>query len=167
MRGKNVVACKDIAIGRMPIMLRSSHCVLYNKTDDQIVRMNECPIDPGGYFVVKGVEKVILVQEQLSKNRIIVEADRKGQVGASVTRCVRGASDGEGNKSNRSPRRGGEGGRGGVQFDARAQVQDQLDRQVRQAVHQAQHALRGRPRRDHPQGKGRPRCPHPCALTWH
>lgn len=40
----------------------------------------------GGYFIVKGVEKVILIQEQLSKNRIIVEADRKGAVGASVTR---------------------------------------------------------------------------------
>lgn len=40
----------------------------------------------GGYFIVKGVEKVILIQEQLSKNRIIVEADRKGTVGASVTR---------------------------------------------------------------------------------
>ncbi|KAL0610897.1 DNA-directed RNA polymerase III subunit RPC2, partial [Plecturocebus cupreus] len=39
----------------------------------------------GGYFIVKGVEKVILIQEQLSKNRIIVEADRKGAVGASVT----------------------------------------------------------------------------------
>ncbi|KAJ7415330.1 DNA-directed RNA polymerase III subunit RPC2 [Pitangus sulphuratus] len=39
----------------------------------------------GGYFIVKGVEKVILIQEQLSKNRIIVEADRKGTVGASVT----------------------------------------------------------------------------------
>ena len=87
-RGKSVVACKDVPIGRMPIMLRSSHCVLANKSDDAVVRMNECPIDPGGYFVVKGVEKVILVQEQLSKNRIIVEADRKGQVGASVTRSV-------------------------------------------------------------------------------
>ena len=40
----------------------------------------------GGYFIVKRVEKVILIQEQLSKNRIIVEADRKGAVGASVTR---------------------------------------------------------------------------------
>ena len=39
----------------------------------------------GGYFVVKGVEKVILIQEQLSKNRIIVELDRKGLVTASVT----------------------------------------------------------------------------------
>lgn len=46
-----------------------------------------CKIIPsGGYFIVKGQEKVILIQEQLSKNRIIVEQDRKGAVGASVTR---------------------------------------------------------------------------------
>lgn len=45
-----------------------------------------CSLWAGGYFIVKGVEKVILIQEQLSKNRIIVEADRKGAVGASVTR---------------------------------------------------------------------------------
>ena len=32
--------------------------------------MRECPYDPGGYFVIKGVEKVILMQEQLSKVRI-------------------------------------------------------------------------------------------------
>jgi DNA-directed RNA polymerase beta subunit len=47
------------------------------------------PIGPGGYFVVKGTEKVILVQEQLSKNRIIVETDPvKGIVQASCTSCV-------------------------------------------------------------------------------
>jgi DNA-directed RNA polymerase beta subunit len=42
----------------------------------------------GGYFIVKGVEKVILIQEQLSKNRIIVEQDKKGAIMASVTRSV-------------------------------------------------------------------------------
>jgi DNA-directed RNA polymerase beta subunit len=51
--------------------------------------MSECPLDPGGYFVVKGTEKVILVQEQLSKNRIIVETDPvKGVVQASCTSYV-------------------------------------------------------------------------------
>lgn len=45
-----------------------------------------CVFFSGGYFIVKGQEKVILIQEQLSKNRIIVEQDRKGAVGASVTR---------------------------------------------------------------------------------
>lgn len=40
----------------------------------------------GGYFIIKGNEKVILSQEQLQKNRIIVELDAKGQTSASVTR---------------------------------------------------------------------------------
>ena len=35
--------------------------------------------------MVKGTEKVILIQEQLSKNRIIIDIDNKGEVGASVT----------------------------------------------------------------------------------
>jgi DNA-directed RNA polymerase III subunit RPC2 len=47
--------------------------------------MKECPYDPGGYFVIKGVEKVILIQEQLSKNRVIIEKDPKGCVSASIT----------------------------------------------------------------------------------
>ena len=51
-----------------------------------MAKLNECPLDPGGYFIVNGTEKVILVQEQLSKNRIIVEADeKKAIVQASVT----------------------------------------------------------------------------------
>jgi DNA-directed RNA polymerase III subunit RPC2 len=40
--------------------------------------LNECAYDPGGYFITRGQEKVILIQEQLSKNRMIVEVDRTG-----------------------------------------------------------------------------------------
>lgn len=48
--------------------------------------LGECPLDPGGYFIVNGTEKVILVQEQISKNRVIVEKGTKhGIVQASVT----------------------------------------------------------------------------------
>ena len=80
------VARSGVAIGRMPIMLRSNKCVLSNKTERQMCAMDECPLDPGGYFIVNGTEKVILVQEQLSKNRVIVEADsRKEIISASVT----------------------------------------------------------------------------------
>jgi len=86
VRGRQIVRRKGVPIGRMPIMLRSSHCVLTAKNELELARMNECPLDPGGYFVVKGVEKVILVQEQMSKNRIIVDVDRKGFVQAGVTR---------------------------------------------------------------------------------
>ncbi|GKA27994.1 DNA-directed RNA polymerase III subunit 2 [Tanacetum coccineum] len=69
---------KEVIIGRMPIMLRSSSCVLHGKDEEELAKLGECPLDPGGYFVVKGNEKVILIQEQLSKNRIIIDTDKKG-----------------------------------------------------------------------------------------
>ncbi|KAG6476789.1 hypothetical protein ZIOFF_066037 [Zingiber officinale] len=75
----------NLVIGRMPIMLRSSRCVLSGKDDVELSKLGECPLDPGGYFIVKGTEKVILIQEQLSKNRIIIDTDTKGRVAASVT----------------------------------------------------------------------------------
>lgn len=63
----------------MPIMLGSSNCYLTGKNEKELADMQECPFDPRGYFVVKGVEKVILIQEQLSKNRIIIEYDSKNE----------------------------------------------------------------------------------------
>ncbi|KAH9948490.1 beta and beta-prime subunits of DNA dependent RNA-polymerase [Amylocystis lapponica] len=71
-RGKSVVRRANVNIG-------------------SAARMTECPLDPGGYFIVRGTEKVILVQEQLSKNRIIVEVDpTKGIVQASCTSSTHG-----------------------------------------------------------------------------
>ena len=84
-RGTQRVIRKALPIGRMPIMLRSSNCILMGKSPQELAKLNECPIDPGGYFIVRGVEKVILIQEQLSKNRMIVDVDRHGVVECSVT----------------------------------------------------------------------------------
>ncbi|OAL55566.1 beta and beta-prime subunits of DNA dependent RNA-polymerase [Pyrenochaeta sp. DS3sAY3a] len=83
-RGNTKVKRTSIKIGRMPIMLRSNKCVLTGKNDREMALMDECPLDPGGYFITRGQEKVILVQEQLNKNRVIVES-AKGIIQASVT----------------------------------------------------------------------------------
>uniref|UniRef100_A0A0D9Z8N6 DNA-directed RNA polymerase n=1 Tax=Oryza glumipatula TaxID=40148 RepID=A0A0D9Z8N6_9ORYZ len=69
----------NFIIGYLPIMLRSHACVLNGKDEAELARYGECPLDPGGYFIVKGTEKVILIQEQLSKNRIIIDTDSKGR----------------------------------------------------------------------------------------
>ena len=45
-------------------MLRSSKCILKGKSDEEQTKLKECMYDPGGYFIVKGVEKVILMHEQ-------------------------------------------------------------------------------------------------------
>eukprot|EP00735_Rhodelphis_limneticus_P006952 TRINITY_DN19427_c0_g1::TRINITY_DN19427_c0_g1_i1::g.7866::m.7866 TRINITY_DN19427_c0_g1::TRINITY_DN19427_c0_g1_i1::g.7866 ORF type:complete len:1164 (-),score=318.42,sp/Q9NW08/RPC2_HUMAN/63.38/0.0,RNA_pol_Rpb2_6/PF00562.23/3.8e-120,RNA_pol_Rpb2_1/PF04563.10/8.2e-49,RNA_pol_Rpb2_1/PF04563.10/1.3e+03,RNA_pol_Rpb2_7/PF04560.15/3.9e-28,RNA_pol_Rpb2_2/PF04561.9/1.3e-24,RNA_pol_Rpb2_4/PF04566.8/2.6e+03,RNA_pol_Rpb2_4/PF04566.8/3.2e-22,RNA_pol_Rpb2_3/PF04565.11/1.2e+02,RNA_pol_Rpb2_3/PF04565.11/7.6e-21, len=83
--GKEIVRASNVQIGRMPIMLRSSNCVLAGKGPAELAKLRECPYDPGGYFVIRGTERVILIQEQLSRNRIIIEEDSKGNLGASVT----------------------------------------------------------------------------------
>ena len=84
-RGNQRVIRKDLPIGRMPIMLQSSNCVLTGKTPAELAKLKECPLDPGGYFIIHGTEKVVLIQEQLSKNRMMVETDRKGNIGCQVT----------------------------------------------------------------------------------
>ncbi|CAN6485138.1 unnamed protein product [Victoria cruziana] len=81
---KDIERKKDVVIGYLPIMLRSCRCVLNGLGEAELARKGECPLDPGGYFVVKGTEKVILIQEQLSKNRIMIDIDSKGSVVASV-----------------------------------------------------------------------------------
>ncbi|KAJ1562986.1 DNA-directed RNA polymerase III core subunit ret1 [Cladochytrium tenue] len=81
----SIIKKNNIEIGRMPIMLRSCRCALTGRSPAEFASMGECPLDPGGYFVIRGTEKVILIQEQLSKNRIIVETDRMGLIGSSVT----------------------------------------------------------------------------------
>lgn len=58
-RGNQKVVRKKILIGRMPVMLRSSRCILSKlTTEEQMAHANECPYDPGGYFIVRGTEKV-------------------------------------------------------------------------------------------------------------
>lgn len=67
-------------------MLGSDLCNLKGLTENELASHMECPLDPKGYFIVKGVEKVILMQEQMAKNRILIDKDNKtGQILASVT----------------------------------------------------------------------------------
>lgn len=83
-RGNERVIKKDIVIGRIPIMLQSANCVLYGKDEYELSKLNECPLDPGGYFIVKGQERVILIHEQLLKNTLVIEKDSRGNTAAHV-----------------------------------------------------------------------------------
>lgn len=84
--GKGVVpqSQKRVKIGEIPIMLRSAKCNLNGCSPEQLAQKRECPLDPGGYFICRGVEKVCLVQENLAKNRILIEYDDKDCIRAVV-----------------------------------------------------------------------------------
>lgn len=42
-------------------MLRSTYCLLNGLTDRDLTELNECPLDPGGYFIINGSEKVQII----------------------------------------------------------------------------------------------------------
>lgn len=77
---------ENIAIGHIPLMLKSRNCILHGKTRRELAAMGEDPNDPGGYFIIGGAEKVVLLQEQLVVNRILLmNMDTKGNVVARMT----------------------------------------------------------------------------------
>ncbi|SCV70667.1 BQ2448_3429 [Microbotryum intermedium] len=65
---------EKIYIGKVPIMLRSGFCILNGLAERDVLELNECPYDKGGYFIINGSEKVLIAQERMATNRVYVFA---------------------------------------------------------------------------------------------
>ena len=59
----------SFSLGKMPIMVGSKFCVLSQQSNMTKVEMGEGEYDLGGYFIVKGSEKVIVNHERKCENR--------------------------------------------------------------------------------------------------
>ena len=59
-----------VHIGKIPIMLQSSLCLLHNYKHINNNVTGECKYDPGGYFIINGSEKTVLGQERAAENKI-------------------------------------------------------------------------------------------------
>mmetsp|Transcript_26160 Transcript_26160/g.85938 ORF Transcript_26160/g.85938 Transcript_26160/m.85938 type:complete len:1224 (+) Transcript_26160:40-3711(+) len=66
-----------IFIGKVPIMLRSNYCSLFDHSDKDLMDLGECPYDQGGYFIINGSEKVLIAQEKMSTNHVYVFKKRQ------------------------------------------------------------------------------------------
>ena len=70
-----ILESRFIHIGDMPVMVKSNTCILHNLPESKLVEFGEDPRDPGGYFIINGSERVIVGLEDLSYNKIIVDAE--------------------------------------------------------------------------------------------
>jgi DNA-directed RNA polymerase subunit B len=83
---------EKVHIGDLPIMCKSKKCNIYKeniKSDrdltneeyqQRLIEMGEDPLDPGGYFIVNGSERVLITLEDLAPNRVMVEySERYGR----------------------------------------------------------------------------------------
>lgn len=69
---------KNVAIGKIPIMLQSKFCVLSDQTNKTRSELGEGEFDEGGYFIINGSEKVIVCFERKCENKIFVFPQSKG-----------------------------------------------------------------------------------------
>jgi len=65
---KDIYTENNIAVGNIPIMVKSKYCSTYIKKDIH----NECKYDPGGYFLVNGQEKIIMSIEKMVDNKVLI-----------------------------------------------------------------------------------------------
>jgi len=64
---------EKVHIGDIPVMLKSRICNLSQLDLHELSAKGEDPLDPGGYFVINGSERVIVGLEDLAPNRIITD----------------------------------------------------------------------------------------------
>jgi|TARA_Y100000310_G_scaffold309604_1_gene353876 DNA-directed RNA polymerase subunit B len=74
----------ETPIGTLPIMLRSSKCLLNGLTAEEGIKAGEDPEDPGGYFIVNGTERVLVLVEDLAANRMNLDKRTLGTTTESV-----------------------------------------------------------------------------------
>jgi len=74
LRDKKEVGRKTqtMLLGSIPCMVKSVFCALHNKNEKKCIKAGECALDPGGYFIINGIEKVLMSQDRMSHNEIFV-----------------------------------------------------------------------------------------------
>lgn len=68
----------EVEIGRIPIVVRSSVCNTNGMTKEEMVERFIDPKDPGGYFIINGNERVMVMTEDLAPNQPFIEEGRLG-----------------------------------------------------------------------------------------
>ncbi len=66
----------NVEIGKIPIIVKSDICNLSGKSREELVEEYIDPLDPGGYFIINGNERVIVMTEDLAENQAFIEKSK-------------------------------------------------------------------------------------------
>ena len=78
---------EEVKIGSLPIMIKSKKCNISREMleeeagrklsdeeyEKKLIELQEDPLDPGGYFIINGTERVLITLEDLASNRVLTE----------------------------------------------------------------------------------------------
>jgi DNA-directed RNA polymerase subunit B len=69
-----------VNFGDLPIMVKSKICPLSMMSKQELIEAGEDPDDPGGYFIINGTERILVLVEEIAQNRIITAKVSSGNV---------------------------------------------------------------------------------------
>ncbi|OYT36857.1 DNA-directed RNA polymerase subunit B [Candidatus Pacearchaeota archaeon ex4484_71] len=69
-----------VEIGRIPIMVKSKVCNTKGMSKEELTNNYEDHLDPGGYFIIKGNERVMVMAEDLAENQPFIEENKKKEL---------------------------------------------------------------------------------------
>ncbi len=66
----------DVEIGQIPVIVKSEVCNLSKMSKEQLIENYIDPLEPGGYFIINGNERVIVMTEDLAENQPFIEKSK-------------------------------------------------------------------------------------------
>ncbi|MEM0480710.1 MAG: DNA-directed RNA polymerase subunit B'' [Candidatus Aenigmatarchaeota archaeon] len=74
----------EVYFGDLPVMVKSKICPLSRMSREELIKAREDPDDPGGYFIINGTERNLILIEELAPNKPII---RKVNTNNVVVNC--------------------------------------------------------------------------------
>jgi len=73
IRFEGQVETAEVQLGRIPIIVKSKACNLYGLSKEELIAKYVDPNDSGGYFLINGNERVLVMAEDLASNQAFME----------------------------------------------------------------------------------------------
>ena len=68
----------EVEIGRIPVMVKSCVCTTAGMSREELEKNYMDPLDPGGYFIINGNERIMIMSEDLAANQPFIEEGKNG-----------------------------------------------------------------------------------------
>jgi len=78
VKKEDQVDSEVVEIGRIPIMVKSKVCNTHGMSKEELIANYNDPMDTGGYFIINGNERVMVMAEDLAENQPFIEKNKKG-----------------------------------------------------------------------------------------
>lgn len=69
-----------VNFGDLPVMVKSKICPLSRMSKNELIENGEDPDDPGGYFIINGTERILVLVEEIAPNRVITTKVDSGNI---------------------------------------------------------------------------------------